>query len=187
MPIITYAELNTLLGLNDTKETECELLIPIIQDKIVEYCNNNFVDTTKQVQSNKISIVYEVDTSYIRTDDPDIDFTEVFSAGNDISVIGSLSSNDGIYNITSLTAQEIVLNNAEVTNELNSNDTTMFTITRVKFPTGIKADVARLIHKYLTTQGAIVQSESLPGGYSVTYKTDESQMTPFNKYRKPYR
>jgi hypothetical protein len=190
MPIITYAELNTLLALNNTKATECALLIPIIQDKIIEYCNNNFVDTGLQVQSSKLSLSYvELDErSYVDSTDETIDFTKLFIAGNDISIIGSLSNNNGVYEIESVTANQIVLVAGVVlTNELNAEFTTTFTITRVRFQIGIKADTAWLINRFLTTQGSIVKSESLPGGYSVTFKDEAEQMKAFNKYRKPYR
>lgn len=45
MAIITLAEVKTLLSISDdTKDDQIELLIPIVEDFVVRYCNDDFGD-----------------------------------------------------------------------------------------------------------------------------------------------
>ena len=44
MAFITLAEAKTLLGINDTsKDAWLELTIPIVEDEVKEYCNDEFL------------------------------------------------------------------------------------------------------------------------------------------------
>lgn len=45
MAIITLAEVKTLLSISDdTKDDQIEMMIPIVEDFVTKYCNDDFTD-----------------------------------------------------------------------------------------------------------------------------------------------
>jgi hypothetical protein len=52
------------------------------------------------------------------------------------------------------------------------------------WPVGINLDFVPLLKYYMALPGKLENSESIPGGYSVQYKSEAEMMKPFTKYRK---
>ena len=185
MAILTLAEVRSLLQVpvgDTSRDTLIGTLIPLVQAGIVDHCRNAFLAPGWKVEGDTISFTPGT-PAYI--DDSDSGFVDAgFPSGCDINVHGS-GCNDGIYGVTTVAAGRLTLNAGEqVATELANE---VITITRVVWPKNLKVDAAQLINYYLTKQGKLVNSESLPGGYSVDYKKDAEVWSAMNKYRKPFR
>lgn len=183
MAIITSAEAKALLQISaSTYDTLIATLIPLVQAEIVQKTNNAFLLIEDRISATTIAFV---SGSPATITDTDAGFVEAgISSGCDILVDGS-KENDGIYNVQIAVAGTLTLATGEtLVDEVLGEDVV---ITKVKWPKGIKLDAAHIINYFLTKQGKLVNSESLPGGYSVNFKSDDEVWSVLNKYRKPYR
>ena len=185
MALITLAQAKALLSLTSTDATRDALittLIPLVQARIVEYCRNSFLLVDVQLEADTIAFTNAAPALITDSDSGFVDagFTNLC----DVKVQGS-ACNDGIYNVTTVAAGTLTLTTGEVL--ITEAASLVITLTRVRWPKDLQLDTAQIINYYLTTQGKLVQSESLPGGYSVTFKDDKDVWSMFNKYRKPYK
>lgn len=178
MPIITLDKVKTLNQITvNTFDNLITELIPIAQGKIVAYCGTVF-------NSNSISLV---DSFIFSKADKTIISNELFDDYHfyvgDIYISGSYK-NDGFKQIESIEGNIVTLKSTE-TLEDEDVDTNSAIISQVVFPSGIEIPTATLINYLITKQGKLVESESLPGGYSVKYKDSNSLMKDlFKDYRK---
>jgi hypothetical protein len=181
--IITVAEAKTLLQIGDSsKDALLAALIPLIQGKVVRYCNNSFVDTSRRATSSGIAFVAG---SPATITDTNAGFVAAgLSATDDIVVTGS-HDNDGIYGLSIVQAGTLTL--ASGLTLLNEAAGWSITISRVAWPSEIKLPVSILLGYFLAKQGKLVSQESLPGGYSATFKSETEVMSLFNDFRKLYR
>jgi len=186
MAIITLNEVKTLLQIpsaDTTKDTLINTLIPIAQKSIIRYCKNSFLNSAIRVTGSGIAFVVSGTSPnfiYTITDENSRFVENKFSAG-DYKVSGS-NFNDQIVTVTEVTADTLTTSTVLKTEVAEE----WIAITRVEFPEEIKPLVAQLINYHMTLQGKSVKSESLPGGYSVTFKDEVELMKPFNQFRKPY-
>lgn len=182
MSIITSAEVKSLLQITvSTYDTLIATLIPMAQDRIVEYCQNSFLDSGIALESDGIAFV---SGSPATITDSNSGFSDAgFESGHDCLVQGS-TSNDGIYAIQTVADGTLTLVTAEV---LTTEAVGDVILTRVRWPKGIKLDAAQLVNYYLHREGKLVKREDLPGGYSADFLSESDVMKFFNKYRKPYR
>lgn len=147
-------------------------LIPIIQDKIVDYCNNSFLT---DIYLND-TMTFTASTNTITGDFP----TAGFKIKDNIKIFDS-DYNDGFAEILEISSTQI-----KVDKELTTEETSV-TVRQVKFPESLKLLVVDLLRYYLSDKGKLVKSESMPSGYSVTYKDESEIMRPFNQFRKIYK
>jgi hypothetical protein len=182
MPIITKDEVKSI-GLQTaltTWDTLIASLIPIAQAEIIEYCKNSFVNTSIQLITNTIAFVSG--TTATITDSASSFVTSGFIAG-DYKISGS-SSNDKIVTVGTVAAGTLTLATGETLNNEDAGDAIV--ITKVDFPVSMKFDVAQYIVWMMRKDGKLVNSESLPGGWSGQYKTKADMLKPFNLYSKPF-
>jgi hypothetical protein len=185
MAFMTKDEVKALLGIasaDTTRDTLISTLIPLVQKRIVAYCNNSFLLPTIQVYGTTVAFVSGAPATITDSDEGFVDAG--FKTTNDVKVGGS-ASNDGIYNVTTVAAGVLALTTGEVLVDEAAGE--LVSVTRVKWPEDLKLDAASIINHYLTTQGRLAKSETLPGGYSITYKDDPEVWHCLNQYRKPYR
>jgi len=174
--IITSAEAATYLQTTFTagQSSLVAALIPDLQTMVMDYCRNSFLNHNMELNASTISF----DTHTIT--DSASGFTDFYVG--DYKVRGS-KFNNGIATVTAAVAGALTVSETLVT-ETAGND---IWIIKVDFPTSIKPAFAQLINYYLTKQGKQVKSESLPGGYSVSYKDSDSLMFElFGQWKKPY-
>lgn len=141
MPIITKAKVKILLQISvTTYDTIIDELIPIVQDFIVDYCNNSFKDPNIYMVATTISFA---DT------DPDTIFDSLsgfvdadFAADMEIVVEGS-ENNNGMYTLDTVVAGTLTLIS---TDELITESAGMeVMITKVEWPKGIWGTTAQMI------------------------------------------
>ena len=183
MAFITKAEAKTLLGISDTsQDTLIETLLPLVKAEIIERTRNSFLVVASQIVSDTISFAA---SSPAVISDSDSGFLDAnFYSGCAVKIYGSLL-NDGIYEVTTVAAGSLTLATGEtLVAEAVGEE---MTVTRVKWPQDLKLDAAHIINYYLTKQGKLVTSETLPGGYSVDFKSDSQVWARLNKWRKPYK
>jgi len=179
--IITVDEVNAILGYSYEYDSRIKKLIPFVQNQIVDYCNNSFLDWNIYITASTISFLTRTIT------DSNSGFIDAeFYRGCNIKILDS-KYNNGVYELKSVAAGSM-----EIVEDFNQSfvqedaDNTI-TILRVKFPEEIKLKTAMLIKSFIEGKGQLVKSESLPGGYSVTFKDDLEIMSMFNQWRKPYK
>jgi len=172
--LVTTTEVNTFNGWSgSTYDTRIATLIPIIQMKISEICNNLFTinwnkyDTLFEASS---VFVFEADDNTITNLDAEFSTTSGLGAGDTIRVIGSYK-NDGYHDIESLT--DTVLTIADDTTIIDEDLSAWVTIAFVKWPAGLKliaSEMIRydLIDRYKTSG---VKSESIDR-HTTTFDTD---------------
>ena len=192
MPLITTAQARTLLQISgSTYDTLIAAIIPPLQDFIVEYCNNPFHVSEKYIYASTISFA---DDDPDMINDSDSGFVDAgFTDGIDVHVENS-EDNDGIYYVDTVTAGTLTLDSAE---ELIVEDAGYaITITRVKFPKGLRLPTAQLI-------GYLMQKEKMNGisskslaDYNVTFDGSSGNkiggfpaglLADFASYRKIYK
>ena len=184
MPITTLAIQNQIFGYttgdDTTRDNLISLLIPYIQDEVIRYTGNWFLNRNVQLVASTIAFV---SGSPDTITDSSEQFVECyFQDGNDIKIRYS-PNNSKILTIATVAAGTLTLNtNAEIVSEDTGEE---IIITQVKFPDSMHLLVNQWVKKYITPQGkssSIVKSESLPGGYSVTFKDDREMYTMFDKW-----
>jgi len=178
MAIITSAEAATYLQTTFTagQSSLVATLIPDLQSLVMDYCKNSFLNNNIYVSAGTISF----DTNTVT--DSASGFVDAYFVAGDYKVRGS-KLNNGILTVSAVAAGALTVSETLVT-ELAGSE---ITITKVDFPTSIKPAFAQLINYYLTKQGKQVKSESLPGGYSVSYKDGDTMMFElFGQWKKPY-
>ena len=145
MAIITAAEVKALLRISDTTyDTYLAAVIPPVQDFVMTEFHNRFHVKSVYITASSIACV-KGDPDTIT--DSNSNFVEAyFAAGMDIDIQDTINNNS-VKVLATVAAGTLTLTS---TNELIDEDAgiTTVTITRVKFPAGIKIPVANLI-KYL--------------------------------------
>lgn len=185
MPVITLNEVKSLLQLitvDSTRDALITTLIPVVQKNVVRYCRNSFLNPQIRLLSSAIAFTVEgVEPLSYKIADEHLRFLDYHFIPGDYKISGSLL-NDGIYTITDVEASALTV--AEVLRVESAGE--YIQIVKVEFPEDLKIPVSQYIRWLLTIQGKIVKSESLPGGYSVTFKDEQEVMKPFNQFRKPF-
>lgn len=177
MPIITTDKVKELLQITGTTyDVLIASLIPLAQNRISEYCGTIF-NTHNFLYD---SFVFNATAKTITANDS---FEDVHIIPGDIYISGTYN-NDGFKVVESVTGNQLTLKTGEAIVDEDDNSNSAL-ITLVKFPTGIEISVASYIQHLMNKQGKLVESESLPGGYSVKYKdTDTIMKELFKDYRK---
>ena len=197
MAIITLTEVKNLLQISDSsKDSLISALIPIVQSYVTSYCNNYFEVVTgpnydilrktnmaQKYYVESYNISFTATSRKVNTTENDF-VTSGFIAGAHLRVSGSLV-NDGIFKISSVGENEIILDPAEsLTDEPAGN--VLVRLSLVSFPAGIKMPVAKLIAFELNKQNNNgLQSESLADySYSKSGDYPESLLKALKVYRK---
>ncbi len=181
MPLLTLAEAQELLQITD-QDALITTLLPIVTQKVVTYCNNYFLDLDYYITNNTMAFVNSGSTI---TDSDDGFVDAGFASGNDVRVKGS-KLNDRIIYIKTVAAGVLTAGDEEtIIEEANDSDIEI-TLTKVVFPIDLKVDAANLLYRYMVKSGKLVQTETLPGGYSVKFTSMAELMKPFNLYRRPF-
>lgn len=189
MALITKQEVKALLQITvSTYDTLIDRLYPIVRNYIVyDLLQNKFKDPLVWVESSALSFM-ESDGSI---NDSLLSFIYMrFSNYDDIIVEGSLL-NDGLYTIAEdgLTAGKLTLDFSIAPPETLKDEPSglrIITITKVRYPLGLKIPVSELYGHILSKQsGSNINSEST-GSYSVTYFSGmpKSILQKFDKYKK---
>jgi hypothetical protein len=136
--IITRTEVKTLLDNSNLNDSLIDSLIPIIEQVICDYCNQDFFqDNFDYVSSNDISFI-NTDNSINMTNLNDYKFV----ANDSIRVYGSLR-NDGPFTISSVTTDKIIINSINTIVDEDENESIF--ITKVKYPVSFKFIAAQMI------------------------------------------
>lgn len=180
-----------------TQDNLIDQLIPLIEDDIREYCNNNFNDKNVYLIASAISFTHNstsADTINLDIGANQDGFVEAqFKAGQTVQVEGSFNNN-GFFDIESVTSTVMTLYTDESRpyfGQLVTEDEDEFVrITKVKYPDALKLNVAQMCKYKLSTYDYSVKSETV-SRYSVEYNQDllngypKSLMTGLNRWRRP--
>jgi hypothetical protein len=171
----TLGEYKRLMGItNDDLDDQLNIMIPAVEDFVVNKTNNDFKIASVSYQSNTIAFV-ESDPPTI-TDTEEQFLEEFFPSDTRIVVEDSLNNNRHFY-CTTAAAGTLTLETGEDVIAEDAGDA-FVTITRVRFPKGVKLIIAEML-KYELKRNAYndsdreVKSEKI-GDYSVAYGGTDS-------------
>lgn len=179
--IATVSEVKALLQITTTaKDDVITALLPTIDRFILDWTKNQFKQIKVRMESSFISF-----SELVTISDSDALFIECkFTPGTQIVVEGSLY-NDGVYEISSLTAGSLTL--ATGSGLIDEAAGECITITMVNYPKSLKLDIAQMVAYAMNKAGKEgIQSESL-GDYSVTFMDATSYPLSILNRLKPYR
>lgn len=193
--IVTLSKVKTLLQISgSTYDTLIKSLIPIVEENIVDYCNNYFIDYTISYNGIKIPKVYMYnnDMEFVNsTNSIDNSVTDMTSydlnVGDSIRVFNS-KFNNHTFTIASISTGSIVL---EDVNSVKSESGNTIMIVRLEYPTPLEITAAQMIKFNMNKITPGMTSESIDS-YSYTlgdtkggYPKLMSNM--LNNYRKLYK
>jgi alpha-galactosidase len=189
MPLLTLSEAKTLLQIapSDTSQDVLisELLIRV-EEEVVQYCNNRFINPRTQLVSVTIAFLAATTTPAANakiTDSEGAFLDAGFDDGMDVRVSGS-ALNDGAYVIKTAEAGTLTLQTA---NQLfNEAAGSVIVLSRVIWPKAIQLPVSKLLKYHMEKAGKLVSQETLPGGYTAYFKSEEEILKELNRWRKPY-
>jgi len=183
--IITVEEVKNIMGITSSEQdSKIALLIPFVQDYVINFCNNkfqvkrqyplNYYYTRQDIFRNE-GIFYnynntisfdKVNSQILDTDNNLINCG--FKAGLDVLVEQSVYNN-GIYGISEVAAGYLNLSDPLIADETPNY---YVKLSLVQFPKGIKLPVAKMIDielaKLTSEDSTPVVSERV-GNYSVNY------------------
>jgi hypothetical protein len=169
MPIATKTEIKTLLQISGSAyDTLIDALIPAVQDFIVQYCNNNFINKNIYLNGSSISFIHNAETADTIMDEDENFVEALFADGMDILVEGSYN-NDGMYLVGTVAAGTLTLDTGETL--VTEDEGTAIRITRVVFPKALKLPFSKLIQFDLAKRDKSITSFRL-GDYSESYAGD---------------
>lgn len=195
--IITLSESKTLNQISvSTYDTLINMLIPIVEQAIVGYCNNEFIAEYKSI-NNLLPTVYHYSNTctFVNSDNSindagGIDFTTLnFKVGDSIRIYNSIS-NDGARTIKTIAATKIILETIDTVYDENSGNTIV--IARIDYPKMLKIVAAQMVKFLLIKQSPGFKSESFDD-YSYTKESDmiggfpKGIMDGLNDYRSIYK
>jgi hypothetical protein len=163
MPIVTLTEAKTLLQISGSiYDSLITMIIPIVEEKIIDHCNNHFIDE----YNSHLGILPSVYTygntfEFINSDNSinnaDKDFTTMnFKVGDNIRVYNSIH-NDRTFTISSIAANKIVVDSINTVNDEDLDNTIV--IAKVTFPASLKITASQMINWNLKKHGVYFKSE----------------------------
>lgn len=171
--IATLAEIKALLGISaSTYDTQIKSNIPIIEQAICDYCNNDFIDVKQSYRLGYILAVYtyKATLSFVTSTNSVNDSSSSlaglnFKAGDSVRIYNSIH-NDQIFTIKTVSAGSIVFEDIDIvsTEAAGSN----ILMTRLLWPKPLKNIVADMVKFKLNKKlNSAVKSESIDD-YSYT-------------------
>jgi hypothetical protein len=187
--IITRTEVKSLLKITDTDwDSFIDMNIPIIEQVICDYCNNDFIDKRYDwFSSNGIAFVNATN---------EITFTNIGNkdliAGDSIRIYRSKRNNQS-FTIDTVNSNSLILNDIDTVKEETADDVVY--LTKLDYPKPLKLTVSKMM-KFLMSE---LDNNKTPGAksekiddYSITYEDDYqgfplSIMKFLNSYRYLYK
>ena len=160
--ITTVSTVKTLLNITDSSyDTRIAMLLPMVENDLIEYCNNAFLNTGV-VFSGDIELKVAAGPVYTMECD-DGGYSTSGLAIDDIVYLTGSTRNDHYFTIDNLTDTVIT-----VDEKIYAEAETGLTLTLVEFPTELQMYVAQMIwHKLDAIKSAGMQSENIKS-YSYT-------------------
>jgi hypothetical protein len=196
--IASRTEIKSILKITaSTDDNLIDQLIPLIEDDIREYCNNNFADKNVYLISGEISFTHNstsADTINLDISANEDGFVEAqFKAGQTVQVEGSYNNNK-FFEIEAVTSTAMTLYTGEdrpyFPELVTEDEDVLIRITKIDYPDALKLNVAQMCKYKLSTYDYSVKSEQV-SRYRVEYNQDldngypTSLMTGLKRWRRP--
>jgi len=186
MALITVAKAKGILGITaSTYDTQLGILVPLITYQVMySICQNRFVQNKITIQNSTFTFANSGATI---VDSLSQFIASKFPAGTGDIVIGGSLSNDGLYEVTSVTTNTITLNVTTMTRALvDEAEGELILIKYVQFPQELKAVTARWLWYLLNKDNFSGKKSESVLSYSVSFVNDmpTDVRKDFNAYRK---
>jgi len=181
--IATRSEIKQILQITNTdSDALIDMLIPITEQSICDYCNNDFIDCNYEYYTND-NITFDSNDNSINA----TDVGKYLIAGDSIRVYNSLRNN---YSFTAKT----VTNDKIIVEDLDTilNETYIYTapyIVKIAYPRSLKFAFAKMIEYSMTKQNQTYKREKIDDyeyelNLSTTGEFPASLTTSLQKFRK---
>lgn len=153
-----------------TFDTLIKKLIPVVEAKIINYCNNEFVGTYQSTQGIMPTVyTYSNSISFANSDnsmnDSENDFTSLnFKVGDSVRVYNSLH-NDKPLTIESIATNKIIFEDVNTIADESAGNTIV--MARIDYPVELELVASQMIKYNLQKQGYNLKSEKIDD-YSYT-------------------
>jgi len=170
--VVTVNNCKTLLQISgSTNDALIKKLIPIVESKIINYCNNEFIGTYEsRLGVTPIVYTYSSTISFLNSDNSindteNLDFTALnFNVGDSVRIYNSLS-NDKPLTIESIAADKIVFEDVNtIKDEIAGNTIVM---ARIDYPAEFELIASLMVKFNLLKYGVLFKSEKFDD-YSYT-------------------
>jgi hypothetical protein len=140
MMIITLNECKSLLQLTtNAKDSLIQELIPIVEQAIVDYCNDDFIlRSFDYILSSAIKF---------NNSDNSIELSNIYLSklvANDTIRVFKSMRNDGAYTIDSVSTDKLILNSINTLTDEDENESVY--ITKIKYPIPLKFIAAQMVN-----------------------------------------
>lgn len=165
--IATLTEIKALLGITvSTYDTQIKANIPIIEQAICDYCNNDFLDVVSSYKRGYILAVYtyKATLSFVASTNSINDSGSSlaglnFKAGDSVRVYNSIH-NDQIYTIKTVAAGSIVFEDVDTVKDEAAGSSIL--MARLLWPKTLKSVVADMVKFKINKKiNPAVKSESI--------------------------
>lgn len=188
MKFPTLTDVKTILGITDnSKDALITYLLPIVRDKFHGYTKNYFLNYWQQYTSARLRFVSATSKIEIIDTGSIYNFNSVGLTKGFYKITGS-ANNDGTLEVIEVSDYYLKVSNEKLLNDENTTVNGNYVIiTKIHYPDGLAIPVANYINAIISDKtGGLIQSESLPGGYSVTYRDFDNLLELyFKEYRLP--
>jgi hypothetical protein len=188
--IITRTRLKSLLQMTATTyDTLIDMLIPMVEETICRYCNNDFLDRDFRFKNylHKNTLSFISSTGKIRNTLLDNLSYDLIS-GDSIRIYDTAHNNQ-TFTIDSIDAEYITLNSIDTVNDESAGK--FYCVHKVKYPIDLQLIASRMIQFGMKKIVPVFKSEKLDD-YSYTNENDlilgypKLLMSGLNQYRKPF-
>ncbi len=172
MALITVAQTKSILGITaSTYDTQLGVLIPLVSYQVVySICQNRFVNNKITIQNSTFTFANSGATI---VDSLAQFIVSKFPTGTGDIVLGGSLSNDGLYEVTSVSAGTITLNVATMTRALvDEAEGELIEIKYVQFPQELKLPTAKWLWYLLNKDNYSGKKSESVLSYSVSFVND---------------
>lgn len=187
--IVTRTEAKALLNIAvDTYDSFIDMQIPLVEQSICDYCNNDFIDSIFDFFSSG-NIIFTASNNSINLEGIG---NKKLIANDTIRVYKSLRNN-GIFTIQSVNTDSLIVNS--INTIIDENENKGVYITKIDYPKPLKNIASKMLNFLIADLG----EDKTPGAksekiddYNITYEDNYqgfpiSIMNSLNVYRSPYK
>lgn len=191
--IATLSEIKTLLGISvSTYDSKISLNMPIVENFICKFCNDDFVEYTNRLPSTPRVLIQSNEISFVNStnslDSATVDLSSYrIAVGDNLRVYGSYHNNK-VFTISSIASGSIVFDSVNTVKDENYGD--YLTIARIVYPEDLKQVYAFMINFNINKDSLKgLKSETILG-YSYTLSDNnksgypDSAISELYNYRK---
>lgn len=164
--IATLTEIKKLARLDDSMDDFIREIMPTLEDFITNYCNNDFINTTKSVIHSSSFVFSNIDNSISLES-----IGDNFKNGDTVRVYNTLRNNKA-FTIEEVFLDKLVINSIDVVEEETLEN--MAKLAFVSYPHTLKIIISRMVGFSLEDYSIGIKSEKIDD-YTINFDIQKNQ------------